>query len=476
MKRAPATALLLLVAACGLRAGVVDTNAFRPFGFLWFSDPHINVLKVLSGNYNVCQLREAFRDAEKDAYDFALCTGDLTDSRPGDTLLRMFRAMCQFSKGPVFCVPGNHDVGNHPYKDPRGREPHASVTPELLQYYRENMGPDHYAFVHNNCAFIALNSAVFNTGLPDEAEQWDFLEKELQRAWAAKRTHVFIFTHYTVGANGAATFGQAMPGLAYYEMQPPARERFLGLVAKYKVRAVLSGHLHKHFNWEQEIEGGHKVRLIIAPSLAFRRAVVGYLMARVDEKGIEVEQRLVSPLNAASFGRKWNDACPPEETNAEEWKRMRDGWKSRALDAAPSEAELARLSRSGPGDAAGWQPAKLPLASGFTGWAEGNVGAGKDLLLACPFRYSPKENGMVTLDVVSNNAVDLWLNGRRVFRLDEIALQDDGKDHHKLNRLALDPSDFADGANCLVAWVRKPSKIRSIAFSATLESQKNYDK
>ncbi len=83
---------------------------------------------------------------------------------------------------------------------------------------------------------------------------------------------------------------------------------------------------------------------------------------------------------------------------------------------------------------------------------------------------------MVILDLVSNNALDVFLNGKRVFRLDEIALQDEGRDHHKLNRLALDPVDFADGPNCLVVLLHKPAKISSVAFSAELQSQPNYDK
>lgn len=472
----PLAVLLCLLAAPCLRGEVVSTNAFRPFSFLWFSDPHMNILKVMNGNYNTCQMREMFRDAERDPYDFAICTGDATDSRPGDTLIRMYKAMCQFSKGPVFTVPGNHDVGNHPYKDPKGREPESTVTQDLLRYSRENFGPDYFSFVHNNCAFLGFDSALFNSGLPEEAEQWKFLESELGKANAEKRTHIILFTHYTVSGNGADTWGRNLPGLAYYEMQPPARDRFLALVVKHKVQAVLSGHFHKYFNWEQDVGDGHRAKFIIAPSLAFRRPSVGYLMARVDEKGIEVEQRLISPLNPGGFGRKWNDACPPEQTNTEEWKKMRDSWKVRAMDVPPTDAELAQLSLKGPAGSEPWQPAKLPLASGFTGWADGNVGADKDLLLICPFRYSPKENGLVVLDLVSNNATDIYLNGKRVFRLGEIVLQDEGRDHHKLNRLALDPVDFADGQNHLVVLLRKPSKIRSTAFSIGMASQKNYDR
>lgn len=458
------------------RAEVVATNVFRPFSFLWISDPHFSIRKVLAGSYNSCQLREAFRDAADFPYDFTLCTGDLFNDGPGATQLRMGLAMFQFSKGPVYSVPGNHDVGNQPYKDPKGREPHDLLTPELLRRYRENMGADHYVFVHNNCAFIGLNSSLFNTGLPEEAEQWAFLERELARGEAEKRTHLFIFMHYAVGANGPSTFGKEMPGLAYYEVQPPARERLVALVAKHKVRAVLSGHFHRFFDWEQKLEGGHSVHLIVAPSMAFRRPEVGCLRARVDEKGIQVERRWISPLHEGGFGRAWNAACPPEETNAAEFKKMAASGKFRALDAPPSEADLARLTREGPDATSEWRAAALPLASGATGWTEGNIGADKDLLLAFPFRYSPKENGMVTLDLVSNNALEVWLNGKRVYRLGEAIIQDEGKDHHLLNRLALDPIDFANGPNCLVIWLRKPVKISSMALMVGLESQKNYDK
>lgn len=463
----------LSMAKFGVRAQAQATDSFRPFSFLHFSDAHLSIDHVMNKNHGLCQMREVLRDAAKgDRYDFTIDTGDLTqDSQPTDTFCRMYKAMIQFAGTSVYKVPGNHDIGNHHFE---GFDPklHAPCTKEKLEYYRQAIGPDHFSFVHNHCAFIGINNVLFNLNIPDEKKEWEYFENELQKAQRERRVHIFVCAHYPVSAMGSASFRNTQKDLGYWEMQAPARGRFLDLLARYKVRAVLSGHRHIFLTHEEKLDGGHLVQFVHCPPLSFHRQNVAYLVARVDHRGITVEQHKL----AGGFGRQWNQECPKEETNAGNWAEMAKAWECCSLRAALDQARLLEMSKSGnnlPRDAAldPWQAVTLPLQSANSGWGDANIKADQDLLVRCSFAYSGRENMMVLMNLICNNALTVYLNGRVLFEMDEILLTTDGRDHHKLNRLALDLVDFVQGENRLLVHIRKPIHISSMAFSLNFQSQ-----
>lgn len=69
---------------------------------------------------------------------------------------------------PVFCVPGNHDVGE---------KNHVSV--ERVARFEREAGPSFFAVDIAGVRLIGLNSLLLGSGLPREEEQWDFLRTEL---------------------------------------------------------------------------------------------------------------------------------------------------------------------------------------------------------------------------------------------------------------------------------------------------------
>lgn len=455
-------------------SGVVGNGAetFKPFKFLHYSDVHCAARITNNGNYNVAQMREMLRDASRHPYELVIDTGDLANTLwDENTEIRCHKAMLGFAKAPVYKTPGNHDVGNHYFIDPK-KPDHPPSSPETvlkrLEKYRRVVGPDYITTVHNNCTFIGVNSTIFGHPIPDVETQWVTLEKDLAKAVEEKRSHIIIFTHYLLGFEQ----GWGSTSTIYYVMQEPSRSRLLSLVSKYKVSAVINGHIHKYSNFEKTLDNGHVCRFIHCPPTSFTRDHVGYIICHVDEKGVTGEQFKI----VEDYGRKWNEQCKPEETNRANWDKMATSWQLRYMEAPLPEAELIEMSLKGKKSEEGWETVKLPLVSAPSGWLEANMKGDKNVLMYCPFNYSPKENGMILVNYFGNTAADIYLNGHRVFHLDEIDLKTDGKDHHKINLLALDPSDFADGQNYLVVMVQKPEKIQSMAFDLVMRSAKNVER
>ena len=89
--------------------------------------------------------------------EFLLISGDMC--RDGDTHLFELEAAyekLQTLPWPVYCLPGNHDIGGrfHP-------ENPARVSAESVENYRSVFGPDFHTYEHKGIRFICLYSMVF---------------------------------------------------------------------------------------------------------------------------------------------------------------------------------------------------------------------------------------------------------------------------------------------------------------------------
>ncbi len=210
-----------------MKATTQQTQAFKPFYFIFTGDPHVGFSKGTNRRFER-QLRQINR--LKPA--FALIPGDMTHGLKEKMTDALDSALEKFEV-PVRFVPGNHDIRDH----------------KTLQTWRRKYGKDYYVFTHNNCDFICLNSITFSTDTryfknKDEqfsaevAEQWRWLEKTLAHSRHQKRTHVFILLHippYTKTEDERHKLTN---------MHPTARKRLLTLARKYRVRVILAGHTH----------------------------------------------------------------------------------------------------------------------------------------------------------------------------------------------------------------------------------------
>lgn len=162
--------------------------------------------------------------------DLVLIGGDLTDHGKAEEMEEFQQEIRQFN-APVWFVAGNHDVGNK-----LGADRPPAVTAERIAAFEKRLGPSFFERTRAGVRVLGINSCLFGSGLPQELQMWSFLESRLVNT----NPHpTIILSHYppfTKSADEAAE---------YYNVGPEARRRLLGLVRQGRVRAVLTGHLHR---------------------------------------------------------------------------------------------------------------------------------------------------------------------------------------------------------------------------------------
>ena len=131
-------------------------------------------------------------------------------------------------------IPGNHDVGDKPFK----AMPAAVVTDEGVALYERYFGAPFDAFDHGDCRFVLINSPVLNSGLAAEEAQHGWLENELT---GSDGKRVFLFTHYP-----PYVLERAEPS-NYDNIDEPQRGWLLRLIETCGVEAVFAGHVHSFF-------------------------------------------------------------------------------------------------------------------------------------------------------------------------------------------------------------------------------------
>jgi 3',5'-cyclic AMP phosphodiesterase CpdA len=171
---------------------------------------------------------------------------------------------------PVACryLPGNHDIGDNPTAV--GPAPKPPVTGQSLKAYRSTFGEDRWCFEAAGWCFIGLNSLIMNTGLVDEAEQFDWLTSQLT---GTQGKPVALFLHKPLFLNAPDDPELVATSIRYVPM--PARSRLIEMLRAVDLRLVASGHVHQR----RDFTFAH-IRQIWAPSAGFiisdaRQEVIG---------------------------------------------------------------------------------------------------------------------------------------------------------------------------------------------------------
>jgi 3',5'-cyclic AMP phosphodiesterase CpdA len=190
--------------------------------------------------------------------DLVVNSGDLAfDAPTGPDDLEFSKTLHDALPVAWRCIPGNHDIGDNPANV--GPPPSQPVTEPNLRAYRAIFGADRWRFDAAGWCFIGLNSLVMNSGLADEAEQFEWLASQLSRL---NGKPLALFLHKPLYLNSPDDPELAATSIRYIPMPP--RKRLLQMLAAVDLRLVASGHVHQRRDFTYS-----RVRHIWAPSTGF---------------------------------------------------------------------------------------------------------------------------------------------------------------------------------------------------------------
>jgi DNA repair exonuclease SbcCD nuclease subunit len=156
--------------------------------------------------------------------DFVIICGDLVNT-PNDSSYADFNKIAGMMKIPLFCVPGNHDVGGKDFL-------------KSLEFYRRTMKKDYYSFCRKGLTFIGVNTQLWKTGIGQESSEHDlWFKKTLQKA-GKRHKPVIVFGHSPL------FIADPQEKEAYFNLSLQKRKELLDLFKDNSVSAYLSGHSH----------------------------------------------------------------------------------------------------------------------------------------------------------------------------------------------------------------------------------------
>ncbi|WP_426434305.1 metallophosphoesterase family protein [Bradyrhizobium genosp. P] len=160
---------------------------------------------------------------------------------------------------PVDCLylPGNHDIGDNPTAVDAA--PKQLPTEATRKAFTDLIGEDRWHFDAAGWCFIGLNSLIMNTGLDSEAEQFDWLATQFDKAVGKP---VALFLHKPLYLDVPYDAEQEATSFRY--VPQPARRRLIEMFGKVDWRLVGSGHVHQRRDYTFE-----HVRHVWAPSVGF---------------------------------------------------------------------------------------------------------------------------------------------------------------------------------------------------------------
>ena len=235
------------------------------FRLIQISDPHL-ARRHTSLTDNFHRLSE-YIDTKRP--DLVIDSGDLAfDAPTGADDLDYAKSLHAALPVTWRVLPGNHDIGDNPTAI--GPVPAHPASERRLQAYRAAFGEDRWCFEAAGWCFIGLNSLIMNSGLADEAEQFDWLASQLS---GLNGKPLALFIHKPLFLNEPGDPEIEASAIRY--VPQPARARLIEMLAGVDCRLVASGHVHQR----RDFTFRH-TRHVWAPSAGFiiadaRQDVIG---------------------------------------------------------------------------------------------------------------------------------------------------------------------------------------------------------
>lgn len=191
------------------------------------------VAKTDSFEWDAARYREAIAAANRRRPAFVVLGGDMIDDPTRADQLDAFQEITAdlHPSIPLYFVPGNHDIATNT----------VVPTPESIAWYRDTFATDFYAFVHEDVAFVVLDSSLIQR--PEKAPeayaaQMAFLDGALDDARAGRRT--VVFSHHP------PFLREPDEPDTYWNLPLERRGPLLARLRESGVRLILSGHLHRN--------------------------------------------------------------------------------------------------------------------------------------------------------------------------------------------------------------------------------------
>jgi serine/threonine-protein phosphatase CPPED1 len=130
-------------------------------------------------------------------------------------------------------VPGNHDVAHD----------HNTPEQQYIDRYRENFGPDYYAFSHGDVRFVVINSTVLTSPktMAEEAKaQLAFVEAEAIIASKQNAKRIILFSHHPLFVKSGNEPDNP------WSIKKIYRKPLLEIAADHGIEANFAGHWHRN--------------------------------------------------------------------------------------------------------------------------------------------------------------------------------------------------------------------------------------
>lgn len=222
--------IALAVSLCliHLLSGKPKQEKQEPFFFIQLSDMQMG---FISGNKNCDEEIKLYTETVSFINNihpkFVVITGDFVNNRTDTSQIKLFKKITLLinKKIPVYCIPGNHDMGQKP-------------TKENIDFYFKYYDSDRFNFTYGNIQFTGINSSYINSGSEQENEQFNWLQESLTNKPVTMRK--IVFSHHPFFIKDIDEKDN------YSNISLPKRIQYMDLFKKHGVVAVFAGHYHNN--------------------------------------------------------------------------------------------------------------------------------------------------------------------------------------------------------------------------------------